>query len=125
MNLKFDSHVKYEFLQKEKNLANKKMYSNHQGEAVKIQITLDKNVPPGKFIQSKIVEARYHANEVTIRALRKEIFTNMHNDTFEELEYFHQCESCKEVVDLQFWYFCPFCEKRFSKNPEKFVEKSS
>lgn len=54
----------------------------------------------------------YYAHPVTIRAIRKDIL--LAGSDLELGEYNYRCSSCQNLLDLQFWEFCPYCEKRFS-----------
>lgn len=69
-----------------------------------IQIKIDPKVPPAKFIPSKIQDHIWYANELTFRAMKKDIFFT-HD---EELSQNYRCE-CKQEFDLQFWLLCPYC----------------
>ena len=109
----FNPNNQFNTLKNERNAAGKSMYYMDGHQEVKVQIYPDESVTPSKFVANKTLPGTYRAHPITIRAMRKDLFANMYSETFEELQQFHQCESCKETIDLQFWQFCPHCEKSF------------
>jgi len=86
------------------------LYQIDQSEEFKLQIIPDKMVAPALFIPT-LDPKKYKAHPTTIRALKKNIFTG--GDEFIDLECIINCSSCKRECDLQFWHFCPYCEKSF------------
>lgn len=117
MNIKdFNPNLQLEALKSEKNLANQRMYNTSRVSEVKVQIYPDKSVSPAKFILNKTIPGTYRAHPDTIRAMREDLFANINNDTFEELEYLYDCTSCKNRIDLQFWKHCPHCTSQFPKD---------
>ena len=125
MNNSKDFHPQdqYNTLLNERNAAGKSMYYMNGREEVQVQIYPDKSVSPSKFIANKTLPGTYRAHPLTIKAMRKDLFANMYSETFEELEYLYKCEGCKKTIDLQFWQFCPHCEKAFPKElPERIIE---
>lgn len=119
----FNPQIQLNSLANERNAAGKSMYYMDGTEEVQVQIYPDKSVTPSKFIANKTLPGTFRAHPMTIRAMRKDLFANMYSDTFEELEYLYKCEGCTKVIDLQFWQFCPHCEKAFPKElPERIIE---
>ena len=81
-------------------------------EDIKINIRPNENVEPGMFKPDPILLGGHIAHPVTIKAMRKEIFcTGFDVDLNEKLT---TCTGCQRELDLQFWYFCPYCETRIS-----------
>ena len=87
---------------------NREFYSDYQD--IEIQILPDDSIGPAKFKLSKIVNNTYYANPTTIRAMKKNIFTN--SNVIEDLVDEVICK-CGKNIDKQFWHFCPHCEANF------------
>lgn len=87
----------------------KQHFSPETEQEIKVTIRPDKSVLPAKFIADPLNVGGYKAHPVTIRALRKDIFT-AGDELFEDLEQWSICTSCNKSLDLQFWIFCPYCE---------------
>jgi hypothetical protein len=85
---------------------------SHQ-EQVKINIRVDKSVPGGMFKPDPLLEGGWIANELTFKAMKKDIFAL--DDDLIDLEEKYNCLSCKTDIDKQFWSFCPHCGSQFSK----------
>ncbi len=81
-------------------------------EEYHVSIRPDNSVAPAKFIPDPLIHGGWKAHELTIRAMRKEIFTI--GEGFEDLEKLYTCR-CGQTLDLQFWNFCPFCEAHFPR----------
>ena len=87
-----------------------------QPQIKKIELRPDPTIKRGLFKRHLLVDTLWLAHPSTIKAVRKDIF--MGGEEFEELEILIQCQSCKEILDIQFWNFCPFCESSFPNDPE-------
>lgn len=111
----FNPNLQLNLLKNERNLAGRQMYYMDGHEEVKVEIYPDKSVSPSMFVPNKTLPGTYRAHPTTIRAMRKDLFANMHSEAFEELQYDYKCEGCSHIIDLQFWEFCPHCEKSFPK----------
>lgn len=119
MTREFESEKLYQKLQSATNAVDQKMFGPKAEAEIRVQIYPDKSVAPAKFIPNASLPGTYRAHPVTIRAMRPEIFTGAHNELFTDLEYNIKCDSCFETYDLQFWKFCPFCEKSIPKDLPK------
>jgi hypothetical protein len=108
---KFDPNSQFNKLKTYINSANLPQFATNHEEEYKVNIKPDTSVSRGAFIPHPLVPNEYHAHPITIRAMRKEIF--MGGDDFVDLECLYTCASCKTQIDLQFWYFCPYCEASF------------
>ena len=109
---KFDPQSQFDKLKTYKNAANLPQFATNLQkelhEQYKINIKPDVSVARGAFIPHPLLPNEYRAHPITIRAMRKEIF--MGGDDFVDLECLYTCASCKTQIDVQFWYFCPYCE---------------
>ncbi|EQC43680.1 hypothetical protein [Bacteriovorax sp. Seq25_V] len=119
MSKDFESQQQYERLMAAKNAVEQRMYNSQAEAEIQVQIFPDKSVSPAKFVPNKSIPGTYRAHPTTIRAMRPEIFTGAHNELFADLEYVIECESCHSEYDLQFWKFCPYCEKSIPKDLPK------
>lgn len=90
------------------NVANKPLINLSTPQEIKVNIRPDPKVPAAKFIPDPLLPGGWKAHPTTIRAMRKDLF--MVGEGFEDLEVLYQC-SCGQVIDLQFWIFCPYCEE--------------
>lgn len=99
-------------LENEKSVTGQRQFNLQQDEVRQVQIRPDSTVSLGHFRPDPLVPGALKAHPQTIRALRTEIFVAGH-DLFDSLEFLHICEGCHKEIDLQFWHFCPFCEKMF------------
>jgi len=79
---------------------------------VKIHIRPNRNVPIAKFSPDPNIPGGHMAHPQTIKALKKEILTQRIN--FEDDFRPYTCKKCKEIIDLQFWNLCPFCEEKIN-----------
>jgi len=120
----FDSQNQYEKLQSATNAAEQQMYSARPEAEVKVQIFPDKSVTPAKFIPNQTMPGTFRAHPVTIRAMRQDLFAGANDELFVDLEYNIKCEGCKTIIDVQFWKFCPHCEKSFPKELPKPLKSS-
>lgn len=110
---KLDPNAQYEQLKNLTNAGEKQLLNMDEPDEFKVHIRPDKNIAPGKFKPHPFMDGHYVAHPTTIRAMRKDIFVG--GEGFEDLELLLKCESCKNIIDIQFWYFCPYCEKQFPK----------
>lgn len=118
-NKDFDPQSQYNRLQQATNVANQQMYGPKPEAEIKVQIFPDKSVAPAMFIPNQSIPGTYRAHPVTIRAMRPDIFAGANNELFDDLEYNLECSGCHKIIDLQFWKFCPYCEKQFPKDLPK------
>jgi hypothetical protein len=112
----FETQAQFERLQNAKNAVEERMFAPTPEAEIKVQIFPDKSVSPAKFIPNKTMPGTYRAHPVTIRAMRQDLFAGANNELFADLEYNIKCDSCKSIIDVQFWKFCPYCEKSFPKD---------
>ena len=108
---KFDPNTLEEKLKKATNAANKAQFDPNY-EEIKVNIRPDDQMSPGKFKPDFLSPGHYKAHPLTIRAMRKDIFS-AGSDEFLDLEKSYICENCNTELDLQFWHFCPYCEASF------------
>lgn len=108
---KFDPNTLEAKLKAAKNAANKAQF-HPDYEEIKVNIRPDNNMNPGKFKPDLLTPGHYKAHPVTIRAMRKDIFS-AGSDEFLDLEKPYTCIKCNTELDLQFWHFCPYCEAMF------------
>lgn len=112
-NEKFDLNQAYEDLKALENAAGVPHLNTGAVEEQQVQILPDKSISQGNFKAHPFLENTYKAHPITIRAMRKDIFA-AGTDLFVDLEQLTQCQSCKKELDRQFWFFCPYCEEKFS-----------
>jgi hypothetical protein len=90
-----------------------------QPVSTQLQLIPDPNIATGRFKADLLQPQRYYAHPITIRAVRKEIFSV--GDCLEDLALEYACSGCKKMLDWQFWHFCPHCETAMPqefKNPK-------
>ena len=102
----------YQKIKSLQNAANLPLTSDTVDEKA-VRLIPDESVAPSRFKPSQIEPNVYYANQLTISAVKKDIF--MIGEGFEDLEDFRQCLDCGKKLDTQFWSFCPFCEGKFTK----------
>lgn len=90
------------------NIINSPLYDLAQEQKVQVNIRVSKEVAPAMFKSDPLIPGGWIANELTFRAMKKDIFA--HIEDMQE-EYF--CESCTNKIDKQFWIFCPYCGCQF------------
>jgi len=110
----FDPNSMEEKLKRAENAAGMAQFSPDY-EEIKVQISPDKSINPGKFKPDFLKPGHYKAHPTTIKAMRKNLFS-AGSDEFLDLEKTYICESCKTTLDLQFWTFCPYCEAHFPQD---------
>lgn len=77
-------------------------------EDIKVNIRLNEKVGPAMFKPDPLIPGGYMANELTIRAMRPDIFVL--GESLEEFSTEYEC-ACGKKLDLQFWKLCPFCAR--------------
>ena len=102
----------YQKIKSLQNAANRPLTSMTPDESV-VRLIPDESVAPSLFKPSQIEPNVYYANQLTIKAVKKEIF--MVGEGFEDLEIKLACKDCARTIDGQFWKFCPFCEGSLSE----------
>jgi hypothetical protein len=108
----------YETLKRLTNAVDQPLLRLDLVDEVKLSLRPDRSVSPAKFRPDPLIPGGYLAHPVTLRAVRKELFS-VGAEEFLDLETLIVCESCRTEIDAQFWHFCPFCEASFkisSKN---------
>ena len=110
---KFDELEKARMILKSlKNAANLPLLSE-QFQKTDVRLLVDKNVAPSKFKPHPFILNTYYASDLTIRAVKKDLFLG--GSGFEDLEKLCICRDCGRELDKQFWTFCPFCEGKLSE----------
>lgn len=79
-----------------------------------VKIRPDNNIRPAMFVPDPFIPGAYKANPVTIRALRKDL--NFADVELLDTQKLYTCISCNTKIDLQYWIFCPHCEKSLPKD---------
>ncbi|MBD66562.1 MAG: hypothetical protein CME62_15225 [Halobacteriovoraceae bacterium] len=98
-------------IERMKNAAGKTLFRQDLQEEIQLQIKVDNSLPHGRFYPSEVYPGQWRATEQTFKAMKKNIFAL--GDDIDELKHEYKCESCSEVLDIQFWNFCPFCGESF------------
>lgn len=98
---------------KRANIESQKPCYQEQPRNFKVHIKPDSSIGRGKFKPHPAFPGKYLAHPVTMRALKKDIL--LAGEDFTEFEDFQRCESCGEVMDRQFWHFCPYCESSWGE----------
>ena len=111
----FNPEEAYKRMQSATNAGGRSMYGPTPEMEVKVQIFPDKSVAPAMFIPNKTAPGTYRAHPVTIAAMRKDLFAGTNDEPFADLELNIKCEGCSNIIDAQFWKFCPYCEKNLPK----------
>lgn len=93
------------------NAVNAPYYDLHQQEKLTVNIRVDKSVPPAMFKPDPLNPGGWIANELTFRAMKKDIFAL--GSDLDQLKEPYTCQSCKSPLDRQFWNFCPYCAEKF------------
>ncbi len=101
-----DPHKVLNYIRKLENEVNEPAFEIERRQDIKVNIRVDEKVGPGMFKPDPLIPNGYVANQLTIRAMRPDIFVL--GETTEDLQVFHKC-ACGKEVDLQFWKLCPFC----------------
>lgn len=77
-------------------------------EDIKVNIRLNDKIGPAMFKPDPLVPGGFMANELTIRAMKPDIFV-LHED-LEDFSKEYEC-ACGQILDLQFWKLCPHCAR--------------
>lgn len=101
-----DPHKVLNYIKKLENEVNEPAFEIERRQDIKVKIRADEKVGPAMFKPDPFIPNGFIANQLTIRAMRSDIFVL--GETTEDLQVFHQC-ACGKEVDLQFWKLCPFC----------------
>lgn len=101
-------------IQKIENTVGRPYYNLNASENISVNIRVDNSVAPAMFKPDPTIPGGWIANELTFRAMKKDIFTL--GESLDELKSQYQCSGCKKELDRQFWHFCPYCEKKFEDN---------
>ena len=104
----------YEKLMQATNAVNAPHFSNQPEKEFDVKIR-DDSVSPGMFKPDPLNPGHYKAHEVTISAMRKDLFV-AGSEEFIDLQKTYFCQSCSQELDTQFWTFCPYCEASFPKD---------
>jgi hypothetical protein len=92
----------------------KQIFQSTPTQTAQVKLRPNKNVAPALFKPDPLIPGGWIAHPVTISAVKADIF--MGGDDFIDLEALYTCESCNKELDIQFWNFCPYCEKSFPTN---------
>lgn len=93
------------------NMVNSPHYDLSHEYKFSVKIRVSKDVPAAMFKPDPLMQGGWMANELTYRALKKDIFAADSN--FEDLEEPYHCTSCNNHLDKQFWLYCPYCASEF------------
>ncbi len=104
----FDLNQTLEHIQSIKNAVDAPCFNTNRPTEYKINIRPSESVSRGMFKSDPLLPGGHIAHPATIRAMRQDLF--ILGDDFVDLEVLYTCESCKKVLDLQFWQACPYCE---------------
>ncbi len=107
----------YQKLMQATNAVDAPHFGRQPEEQRQVNIRRDDSVSPGMFKPDPLNPGHYKAHEVTIRAMRKDLFVGG-SDEFIDLEKPYTCQKCGQNLDIQFWVFCPYCEASFPKDLE-------
>ena len=106
-----DPHEILNFIKKLENAVEQPLLDLERRQDVKIKIRVDRTVGPAMFKDDPLIPNGYIANELTIRAMRPDIFVL--GDSLEDLSAIHHC-ACGKQIDVQFWKVCPYCARSFN-----------
>lgn len=110
----FDLNLTLNHIGSIKNAVDAPCFDLGNKEEIKIHLRPSESVSRGMFKPDPLLPGGHIAHPVTIRAMRKDLF--LLGDNFIDLEVPYICESCKKVLDLQFWQLCPYCETSIEIN---------
>jgi hypothetical protein len=94
------------------NAANLALCDQHTQD-FQVRLLPDNSLAPARFKKILDYPPTYLAHPVTIRAVRPDLFTA--GECLEDFAIVHCCFGCKQEIDIQFWKFCPFCERQFPR----------
>lgn len=90
------------------NLAGLPAYDLETREDIKVNIRLNEKIGPARFRPNPLIPGGFMANELTIRAMKPDIFVL--GESMDEFSHEYEC-ACGQTLDLQFWKLCPFCSR--------------
>ncbi len=90
------------------NLAGLPAYDLEGRDDIKVNIRRNDQVGPARFKPDPLIAGGFMANELTIRAMKPDIFVL--GESLDEFSHEYEC-SCGQVFDLQFWKLCPYCAR--------------
>lgn len=94
-----------------KNAAQMPHYDLSTPEEYKIEIKIDNKVEPAQFKPSQTEPGVWFANELTFRAMKKDIF--LLDSAMLDLKDQVECAKCSKAIDRQFWKMCPYCAQEY------------
>lgn len=97
-------------IEKMKNMVQAPHYDLSQQQKIEVPIRIVKDVPAAMFKPDPENPKGWIANELTYRAMKKDIFAL--GEELDVVQESYTC-SCKQTIDKQFWYFCPYCGEQF------------
>ena len=97
-------------LKKERFETGTAIYAVDQMSSIKVTLIPNTQMAPALFRPIDKRNNVYEAHPTTIRAVRPDIFATDENLTLYQSPY--SCQGCKQEIDLQFWKFCPYCERK-------------
>lgn len=101
----------FEEIQKMTNGIGTQLLDLEKEQEVKINIRPDKQVAIGLFKPDPLLLSGFIAHPDTIRAMRKDIFVT--DPDLLDRSQVALCEGCEQILDRQFWHYCPFCGENF------------
>jgi hypothetical protein len=117
MSRNSETEAFYQKLMMATNAVNAPHFRSTPEQQYQVQIRRDDSVSPGMFKPDPLAPGHFKAHEVTIKAMRKDLFVGG-SDEFIDLEKSYTCQKCSQIIDIQFWTFCPFCEASFPDDIE-------
>lgn len=105
----FDPNRQIERIKKIENAAGQPHINTEHGQDEEVKLLVDETISPAMFKPHPFLINTYLANSLTIKAVRKELFS-VGDDHIVDLELIAECQ-CGKTNDLQFWKLCPHCGK--------------
>lgn len=105
-----DPNQVFDYLKNKTGQFNQKQYDLSGSTQSQAQILLDNSVSAAMFKPHPEKKNVYYANELTIRAMRKDLF--ILDEQMLDISQETSCSSCQKKYDLQFWEICPYCGKK-------------
>lgn len=93
------------------NMVGKPHYDLRNTQEFKVNLRVDNALEHAKFKPDPKNQGGWICSEQTYRAMKKNIFAL--DDDLIEFADNYKCESCSEIIDRQFWHFCPHCGESF------------
>lgn len=107
LNLKNPDEAK-RLIREMENMAGMPAYDLEGREDIRVNLRRDDSVGPARFKPDPLVPGGFVANELTLRAMRPDIFVL--GESLDEFTSEHEC-ACGQTIDLQFWKLCPYCAR--------------